>query len=310
MRDGAGQRASQRHWAEQFRTDGFLLRLQGAGGQMSRKHDCFVCAGSRHESKEATVYCFDCDNYFCGACNQVHLQLRGFDSHSTGVLEELLLKDMMTRRRAFCSVHTSSPRGQLLQRVQRAAVQKLRAREAPELPRAAHVKDRERKATDACDLKKKLEQVIKRVEDENEDLQDRETWMMTCAQQRREEIELAFSRIEAAVAERKARLLAEVEDNISNHKECHLKGEPFQTLVGTLKRNCALADEILGCGSDFDILESADDLARQCRSLHKMSQKESTLGADIRRTKSPVDSLSVNTLITMIGHWAIIRLTS
>lgn len=32
-----------------------------------------------------------------------------------------------------------------------------------------------------------------------------------------------------------------------------------------------------------------------------MSQKESTLGADIRRTKSPVDSLSVNTLITMIG---------
>lgn len=95
-------------WAEQFRTDGFLLRLQGAGGQMSRKHDCFVCAGSRHESKEATVYCFDCDNYFCGACNQVHLQLRGFDSHSTGVLEELLLKDMMTRRRAFCSVHTSS----------------------------------------------------------------------------------------------------------------------------------------------------------------------------------------------------------
>lgn len=32
-----------------------------------------------------------------------------------------------------------------------------------------------------------------------------------------------------------------------------------------------------------------------------MSQKESTLGDDIRRTKSPVDSLSVNTLITMIG---------
>lgn len=52
-----------------------------------------------------------------------------------------------------------------------------------------------------CDLKKKLEQVIKRVEDENEDLRDRETWMMTCAQQRREEIELAFSRIEAAVRE-------------------------------------------------------------------------------------------------------------
>ena len=92
-------------WADQFRTDLFLKRLQEVTRQLQQKHDCYVCQSSKGKQTPASTYCFDCDTYFCDSCNVMHLQLRGLTSHSTSTLSSLQPRDIMARRRVFCERH-------------------------------------------------------------------------------------------------------------------------------------------------------------------------------------------------------------
>ena len=73
------------------------------------------------------------------------------------------------------------------------------------------------------------------------------------------------------MAERKRRLLAELnddsrQDGLGNQS----KMGQLQALVGALKDNGALTEELVGCGSDRDLIESADDLVRQCLTLSEV----------------------------------------
>ena len=71
------------------------------------------------------------------------------------------------------------------------------------------------------------------------------------------------------MAERKRRLLAELEDDsVQDGLGNQSKLGQLQALIGALKDNGALAEEMVGCGSDRDLIESADDLVRQCMTLN------------------------------------------
>ena len=74
------------------------------------------------------------------------------------------------------------------------------------------------------------------------------------------------------MAERKQKLLSELsEDSLQDGRGQQSKQSQLQALVSALKDSGALAEEMVGCGSDRDLIESADDIVRQCLTLSEVS---------------------------------------
>lgn len=73
------------------------------------------------------------------------------------------------------------------------------------------------------------------------------------------------------VAARKKALLEELaDDSLQDERGKESKLGQIQALTGALKDNGALAEEMLTCGSDRDLIQSADDLVRQCMTLSEV----------------------------------------
>ncbi|KAK7490854.1 hypothetical protein BaRGS_00017910, partial [Batillaria attramentaria] len=289
-------------WADQFRTDVFLQRLQLTAEEIKQKHECYVCASSKGKKTAATVFCFDCDTYYCDSCNVMHLQLRGLTSHSTGDLATLQPRDIMSRRRLFCDFHKDRP----LEKWCRQCGQALCQLCVEEHNKKCSVQAMSQLAAEKRGLleglKEEFDSAIKRAEEEDEMLRDRGSRVQMRVSQRKEDIEAAFSRIEAAVAARKKQLLDELaDDSLQDERGKESKLGQIQALTGALKDNGALAEEMLSCGSDRDLIQSADDLVRQCMTLSEVSHNASRFTYDRPMSMARVDTFSVNTFITLLA---------
>nr|KAG5702391.1 hypothetical protein BaRGS_027478 [Batillaria attramentaria] len=289
-------------WADQFRTDVFLQRLQLTAEEIKQKHECYVCASSKGKKTAATVFCFDCDTYYCDSCNVMHLQLRGLTSHSTGDLATLQPRDIMSRRRLFCDFHKDRP----LEKWCRQCGQALCQLCVEEHNKKCSVQAMSQLAAEKRGLleglKEEFDSAIKRAEEEDEMLRDRGSRVQMRVSQRKEDIEAAFSRIEAAVAARKKQLLDELaDDSLQDERGKESKLGQIQALTGALKDNGALAEEMLSCGSDRDLIQSADDLVRQCMTLSEVSHNASRFAYDRPMSMARVDTFSVNTFITLLA---------
>ncbi|KAL8591027.1 hypothetical protein ACOMHN_002572 [Nucella lapillus] len=288
-------------WADQFRTDLFLQRLQDISQQLKEKHDCFVCRSSKKKKTEANTYCFDCDTYFCEPCNDMHLQLRGLTSHCTSALSCLKAQDIMSRRRVFCAIHKDRHIERYCKKCDALLCQDCveeSHRKCPVVP-TKQIADRKREQVET--LKEEFDTAIRQAEEEDELLRDRGSRQQSQVSQRVDDIENAFSRIDKAVAERKRSLLGEIEgDNVQEGLGNQNKLGQVQVLVNALKDNGALAEEMAGCASDRDIIQSADDLVRQYKTLTEFTHNSSRQALDQPVSMAQVDSFSVNTFLALL----------
>ncbi|XP_076460137.1 uncharacterized protein LOC143293114 [Babylonia areolata] len=282
-------------WAEQFPTDPFVHSLQEVTRQLGLKHDCHVCRTSKSTHTDATIYCFDCDTYFCEDCNVMHLQLRGLTSHCTALMSSLQPRDVMSRRRVFCHRHEDRP----IERVCRSCDHLLLCRECANqghkkctvLPIQQVAADKRRQVEG---VKEDLDAAIRQVEEEDEVLRNRGWRNENRACQRKEDIQAAFGRIEKAVAERRTRLLAEIEeDSLQDGRGTRTRLSQLHVLKDALKDNGCLAQDLLHCGSDRDVVQAADGMVTQCTTLCQ-AQDQST-------SMARVDSFSVNTFLTLLA---------
>ncbi|KAK7111639.1 hypothetical protein V1264_011240 [Littorina saxatilis] len=288
-------------WADQFRTDLFLQRLQEVTLQLNQKHDCYVCHSSKNNKTSATSYCFDCDTYYCDSCNVMHLQLRGLTSHSTATLDSLPPRDIMSRRKVFCQNHKDHY-VELFCRDCNALLCKVCVDESH---KKCNVIATNQIAADKKrileGLKEEFDIAIRRAEEEDEMLRDRGSRMQNRVSQRKEEIEAAFKRIENVVAERKRKLIAELaDDSLQDGLDNQSKMGQLQALIGALKDNGALAEEMFNCGSDRDFIESADDLVKQCLTLSEVTHNTARFAYDRPMSMARVDKYSVNTFLTLL----------
>ncbi|KAL8576601.1 hypothetical protein ACOMHN_025076 [Nucella lapillus] len=288
-------------WSEQFRTDTFLLRLLEVTLQLKKDHDCHVCESSKNKKTAATAYCFDCDTCFCDHCNDMHLQLRGLTTHSTAILSELHPRDIMSRRRVFCNRHTD----RYIERYCRQCNALMCQTCADEAHKKCTVVPTQligaEKRSRLETLKEDFDMSIKKAEEEDNMLRNRGSRMQNRISQRKEDIESAFKRIETALAERKKKLLDELDDDsLQDGRGNENRLSHLQALVGSLKDNGAISEEMVSCASDRDLIESSDDMVKQCVTLSEVTKSVTRLDYERPNSMARVDKYSVNTFLTLL----------
>ncbi|XP_035825262.1 uncharacterized protein LOC118477571 [Aplysia californica] len=93
-----------RQWAKQFPTDQFLNNLKEAVTRLEGKRLCFVC-DSRKQVTDATMFCYECDTYFCDNCDEAHRHMPKMQHHTLASLAELTPTQLLKNKKRSCTIH-------------------------------------------------------------------------------------------------------------------------------------------------------------------------------------------------------------
>ncbi|RUS76851.1 hypothetical protein EGW08_015384 [Elysia chlorotica] len=240
------------------------------------------------QTSDATVFCYDCDTYFCRTCEEAHRHMPKMHNHKMVQLDVLTPVELMRNRKRSCKTHTNKSLELFCKEHNQAICTDCAStshQKCASVSSIANVAEEKKRMLKSAE--KTIKEGIEKCEESSQRLKSEGAEIAEVKKQTVEEIDGAFHAVSDALSQRKKKLMKDISTHFSKDiPQYNELARRMEKIKGAMKANTDFIAELVNNASDLDLIENADRIRHQTEVMLQQN-------AEVAETPKPKGALGL-----------------